>query len=187
MMVERRERKKSLVYLAGFMGSGKSTIGPILANTIGYGFQDIDRAIEQLHGQSVNSLFFQQGEERFRALEHSVLVEVSTKSKMVVALGGGTIVDQQNRTIVESSGVIVYLKSTPESIYKRVRNRSDRPLLLNPDGTRLTDDELKLRIAELYREREPFYSIADVIVSVDMKDVGPTVDEIVQRISHILA
>ncbi len=184
--VERRDRKNSIVYLAGFMGSGKSTIGPILANTIGYGFEDVDRVIERSQGAPVNVVFLQQGEERFRVIEHSVLLDLSRRTRLVIALGGGTIVEKENRDIIESSGIVVYLKSSSEGIYKRVRNRSDRPLLLKPDGTRLNDDELRTRIIELHREREPYYSFADVTISVDNKDVGLTVDEIVKLISHIL-
>jgi shikimate kinase len=168
------------------MGSGKSTIGPILANTIGYEFVDLDRAVERLVGKSVNEIFLESGEEQFRALERSLVTELRLRKKLVISLGGGTMVDSDSFSAISNSGIVVYLKSTPEQIYRRVHHREDRPVLRHKDGTRLTDEQLRERIDELYRIREPVYAKADFTIIAGEKKVGITVDEIVRSLSPIL-
>lgn len=180
------EERKHLIYLTGFMGSGKSTIGPILANTIGYEFLDVDRAVELVAGKSVNQIFLESGESNFRALERSLIAEIQHRKKLVVSLGGGTMIDDENLNVITGSGIVVYLKSTPEQIFRRVQHREDRPILRQKDGSRLTDAELRARIDELYQLREPVYAKADFTVFINEKRVGVTVDEVVRRLSPIL-
>jgi len=90
--MESLSRKKDRIYLTGFMGSGKSTVGSILANTLGYGFVDIDQGIEQAEGKTVSEIFREKGEEYFRNLEQSLLLRVSALPHTVISLGGGTVV-----------------------------------------------------------------------------------------------
>ncbi len=168
------------------MGSGKSTIGPILANTIGYEFLDVDRAVERTEGKSVNQIFLESGENSFRTLERSLIAEIQHRKKLVVSLGGGTMVDKENFNIITDSGIVVYLKSTPEQIFRRVQHRQDRPILRRKDGSRLTDAELRARIDELYQLREPVYAQADFTIIINEKRVGVTVDEIVRCLAPIL-
>jgi len=175
-MEVRRER----IYLTGFMGSGKSTIGPILANTIGYDFADIDRTIERTIGKSVNEIFLESGEDRFRSLERELVASLSARPRLVIALGGGTIMDAENFRLITASGIVVYLKSTPEQIFRRVHRRDDRPMLRDQAGDRLDEDRLRERINHLYRLREPVYAQADFIVLTGDRRVGLTVDEIVR-------
>lgn len=177
-LAARRER----IYLTGFMGSGKSTVGPILANAIGYEFADVDRAIERATGKSVNEIFRASGEEYFREVERRVVAELSGKPRYVVALGGGTLMDEENFRRITSSGIIVYLRSTPEHIFQRVRRRGDRPQLHDPEGNRLPDAGLRERIDDLYRLREPVYARADLIIHTGERRVGLTVDEIVRAL-----
>jgi shikimate kinase len=174
------------IFLAGFMGSGKSTIGPILANTIGYDFVDIDHVIEQRQGKSINDIFREAGEEHFRVLERAVLGEVLGRSQIVVSLGGGTIADPGNFQRVSMSGIIVYLKATPEQIFRRLHHKLDRPVLTDLRGEQLSTDELRARIRELFVRREPFYEMADIVVSTDEQRVGVTVDRIVKRLSSVI-
>jgi shikimate kinase len=179
---ERRER----VYLIGFMGSGKSTIGPILANTLGYDFVDVDRTIEETEGKSVSELFRLKGEEHFRVLEREIILQTCTRPRTVISLGGGAVVDEASFQAIKKSGILVYLKLTPEQIYRRMRNKVDRPMLMSPAGERLNERELRIRIQRLFSEREPIYAKADLIIATDENKVGITVDRVVKRLSALL-
>ena len=172
--------KKNIVYLTGFMGSGKSTIGPLLANVLGYEFLDIDAAIELRAGKSVTEIFERHGEGYFRETERTVLLETSRRRGCVVSLGGGTLAQAGNLQMVKSSGILVYLKTHPDHIHRRMRNKTNRPLLRDAEGERPSDEVLSERIRALLAEREPFYSQADLVVRTDDKPMRYTVDEIVQ-------
>ncbi len=180
--METHPHKKNLIYLAGFMGSGKSTIGPILANTLGYEFVDIDKLIEARAEQRIVDIFATAGEQMFRELERSTLQQVSTRDHCVVSLGGGTIASDENFRLIRESGIIVYLQLSPEEILKRLHFKTDRPMLKNAGGEQLRPEELRERIEELLRRREEFYARADIVVQTDNKRVGTTVDEIVQKL-----
>jgi len=182
MDADRKER----IFLTGFMGSGKSTIGPILANTIGYDFTDIDHSIEEREGKSIKDIFREAGEEHFRSLERRVLSEVIGKKHLVISLGGVTIADPTNFQSISSSGILVYLKTTPEQIYRRLHHKLDRPVLTDLRGEQLSTDELRARIQELFARREPFYARADIIIGTDEQRVGVTVDQIVRKLSPFL-
>jgi shikimate kinase len=98
--------KKSLIFLTGFMGSGKSTVGPILAEKFGYDFIDVDELIEKVEGQSIVDIFRERGEIYFRNIERKILRETIFKlSKFVVALGGGTITFEDNLYLVKEVGI----------------------------------------------------------------------------------
>ena len=177
---------RSLIFLTGFMGSGKSTIGPILANTLGFEFVDVDKLVEQRAGKRIAEIFSANGERKFREIERRVIEELSGLEHTVVSLGGGTITNEENFSFVQKSGIIVYLQLSPEEILQRVRHRSDRPMLRDEEGDPLPPDVLEHRIVELLARREPFYARADVVVPADKKRVGVTVDEIVKRIRPLI-
>ena len=176
-----------MIFLTGFMGSGKSTIGPILANVLGYDFVDSDRAIERAMGMTVNEIFLESGEGYFRGIEREFLAGLQNHQHHVISLGGGSILDEQGFQIVASSGILVYLKSSPGNIYRRIYHREDRPVLKDPAGIRLSDEQLRERVDRLYLEREPLYARADFTVVTDDKKVGVTVDEIVRKVLPFLA
>ncbi len=178
--------RKRIVYLTGFMGSGKSTIGPILANTIGYNFLDLDKQIEKKKNLSINEIFSTGGEGYFRELEKNVVLQVSKLNAHVISLGGGTVTKKENLETIKNSGVLVYLKANPMQIFHRLRFKADRPLMKNNEGKILSETELLQRIKTLLQEREPFYNQADVIVNTDDKKVGYTVDEIVKKLRHLI-
>ncbi len=182
LTMETHPHKKNLIYLAGFMGSGKSTIGPILANTLGYEFVDIDKLIEERAEQRIVDIFATAGEQAFRSLERSTLQDVSTRDHCVVSLGGGTIASDENFQLIRESGIIVYLQLSPEEILKRVHFKTDRPMLKNVNGEQLREEDLRERIEQLLRRREEFYTRADIVVQTDKKRVGTTVDEIVCKL-----
>jgi shikimate kinase len=179
-------KRNKRIYLTGFMGSGKSTIGPILANTLGYDFVDIDKAIEHQTGKTVREIFKNPGEEYFRTLERALIQKLLLKELMVVSLGGGTIADPVNFPLIRASGILVYLKTGPEHLFKRLHHKSDRPILVDIAGDRLSEEALRMRIRELHARREQFYDQADIVISTDEQKVGITVDKIVKQLSGLL-
>ncbi len=180
------ERRKDRIYLTGFMGSGKSTIGPILANTIGYEFVDIDRAIEAAQQASINAIFREHGEAGFRRIEQMMLLKYSAVPGLVIALGGGTVTHPDNLRLVLSTGIVIYLKINQDQLFRRLRHRTDRPLLSSTDGVPLTDDQLRQRIGSLYDAREPLYALADITVQTDESRLGLTVDHLVRKLTPLL-
>lgn len=136
--------------LIGFMGTGKSTIGKLCADRLGYGYFDSDAVIEAQAGCSITQLFARQGEAAFRSLEKQVLAALSARSDVVIATGGGAVQDPENATTLRANGRIVLLTATPECILARIHDAATRPLLANaPDP--------HARIAALLAEREAAY------------------------------
>jgi shikimate kinase len=185
-MNDSSHHKKSLIYIAGFMGSGKSTIGPILANTLGFEFLDIDKCVEQKAQKRIADIFATEGEQVFRTIEYQSLKEVSSRDHCVVSLGGGTIANEENFQLIRESGIIVYLQLSSGEILQRVHHRTDRPLLTASDGTRLPMEEIQHRVEDLLQRREQYYGRADVVIQTDRKRVGATVDEIVRKLRGLV-
>ncbi len=148
---------KGPIFLAGFMGVGKTRVGCILARELGRSFWDTDWMIEQRAGQSIAEIFADQGEAHFRQLERACILETCQYPDAVVALGGGAITHADNVEAVRRAGVLVCLKADVETILARVRLRSNRPLLagLDPPAQRT-------KIESLLRQRAPFYDQADI-------------------------
>lgn len=139
--------------LAGFMGAGKTTIGQIAARRLGYDFIDTDAEIERRTGLSIPQIFDQMGEPHFRALERALLSELVGRERIVIATGGGMIVDPANRAMLLQAGVIICLTASPEAIVRRV-DASTRPLLrATQPGESIHD-----RIAHLLKTRAPAYA-----------------------------
>lgn len=179
-------QRKHLIYLTGFMGCGKSTIGPILANTLGYAYADVDRLIEARVGKSVNEIFREEGERFFREVEQHVIRELSQRDHHVVSLGGGSVVNPDTFELIKQSGILVYLYSSPSQLFKRLQHKTDRPVLTGNGGSPLSQEELRERVAQLFAAREPLYAQAQLTVHTDDKRIGLTVDEIVRRLSQLL-
>ena len=170
------------IYLTGFMGSGKSTIGPILANTLGWSFYDLDVVIEQKEGKKISRIFDEKGEEYFRNLEKELLKELALKEDVVLALGGGTITNQENIDFLKKIGMIIYIKISAESAYKRLRFKSDRPILTRNGMNRLPKTEFVGKIEELISERNKYYEQADIIIDIENLQIGKTIDKILKAI-----
>ena len=144
------------VTLMGFMGSGKSTVGRILATRLGWDFVDTDRLIEAKAGRSIPEIFASDGEAGFRDLEAAVIRDVTQGDRQVIATGGGTILDPENRLALRMAGVVVHLKASPELLWRRVAG-SDRPLAQDP-----------LAFRARYQERYPLYQQLPIQVSSAM-------------------
>ena len=133
-------------------GSGKSTVGRQLARRLGLPFFDSDQVIEQRLGCSIREYFAREGEAAFRDLEAQVLRELAQGPAAVVATGGGAVLREANRDTLRAAGQVIYLRSTPEELYRRVRHDTQRPLL------QVSDPMARLRA--MHAERDPLYRAA---------------------------
>ena len=174
--------KKKIYYLTGFMASGKSTIGPILANTLGWNFFDLDKEVENQEGMKVVEIFDKKGESYFRKVETELLMNLSEKDESIISLGGGAIASEENFKIIKSSGKIIYLKSSPEMAYKRLRFKRDRPAFIFEGEEIPSKEQFLERINKLLDERKKYYEQADFIIDTDNQTVGKTVDIIAKYI-----
>ncbi|ACF46536.1 MAG: shikimate kinase [Prosthecochloris sp.] len=179
-------KQPSLIYLTGFSGSGKSTIGPLLANSLGYDFVDLDQQIEHLAGKTINRIFTEEGEAHFRDLELMVLQNYSGKSELVVSLGGGLLQNDRCFSLIISTGTLVYLHSNPLVLAKRLSHKSDRPLMKGEDGQRLSRDAIEQKILNMLEQREPRYKTAQITVETDTKRIGTTVEELTRKIERYI-
>jgi shikimate kinase len=174
--------KKKIYYLTGFMAAGKSTIGPILANTLGWNFYDLDKEVEKKERLKVVEIFEQKGEEYFRKSETALLEKLSQDDEAIISLGGGAIASDANFRIIKSSGKIIYLKSSPEMAYKRLRFKRDRPAFVFEGEDVPSKGEFLERINKLLDARKRYYEQADFVVDTDDQTVGKTVDVIAKYI-----
>ncbi len=179
-------KQHSLIFLTGFSGSGKSTIGPLLANSLGFEFLDLDKAIEQAAGKSINRIFAEAGEAAFRELELRTIETLLERQELVVSLGGGVLENDRCFNLIRQHGTLVYLKSSPEVLTLRLQNKTDRPLLKADDGNRLTKEQIRERIAALLDKREPKYLNAELVVVTDSKKIGTSVEELTRKIERHL-
>ena len=170
------------IYITGFMGSGKSTVGPLLAKSLRYQFIDLDATIESKEGKRVPEIFRERGEPDFRSLERRELRLLSSLDGIVVATGGGALTDPGSLAIVRESGVLVYLEVPFETLLARLRGRRGRPMIASDDGTPLGDEQLRERIRSLLRSREPFYRRADIIVDAGSGSPAGTVSAILDSL-----
>lgn len=172
------------IYLTGFMGSGKSTVGPPLAEHLGYQYIDLDQAVEKATGSSIRQIFSDRGEEEFRSLESLTLRTVSRAARVVISLGGGAVTSEDNLYFVETNGTLVYLKVPPAELVRRIRKMGDlRPLLLDGEGRPLSEHDLERRVEEMIDERQRYYSHADIVIDVGDRGVKETVDATVEALA----
>lgn len=145
------------IILVGLMGAGKSTIGKQLARRLKLEFFDSDRYLEEKTGVSIPTIFSIEGESGFRDREEEVIAELTTKQGIILATGGGSILREANRQRLMQSGVVIYLKASPEQLYERIKHDTTRPLMQTAHPLQTLRDLLKTR--------EPFYiEVADLII-----------------------
>jgi shikimate kinase len=170
-------RRFQNVALVGFMGSGKSTVGQILAELLGFRLIDTDRRIEEAQGRRVSEIFAQSGEAAFREMEARLADELESESGVVVATGGGMIVNPVIFESLRRHALIACLWASPETIHERVRRHGHRPLLLTPDPL--------AKIRELLAVRGPVYQKADLLVGVDFRTPVETARHIAQSFQRV--
>lgn len=179
--------KKNIFYITGFMGSGKSTIGPILGNTLDWSFFDLDKEIERECKKKIKDIFAAEGENYFREIEKRKLKDLSSGDKIIISLGGGTIAFEENLNFMLKAGYIIYLKSSMEAIFKRLKHKRDRPVLLAEGGESISEEEFLKRVENIFNNRKEFYEKADIVVNTDVLTVGKTVDKLSKIIYSIAA
>ncbi|ABC32619.1 Shikimate kinase [Hahella chejuensis KCTC 2396] len=170
-----RVKAKKNVVLVGPMGTGKTTIGKLLAKELQFEFVDSDREIEARCGADIPWIFDVEGEVGFRGREKSVIADLSQRDAVVIATGGGAVVDPDNQIALKENGFIVYLHTSVEQQYQRTRKDRKRPLLRSEDPLSV--------LKKLMSVREPIYrSIADLIISTDSKRPKGVVRDIVKTL-----
>lgn len=165
----------SHVFLVGFMGAGKSTVGRLLAERLGRRFLDMDERIESEQGRSIRSIFSEGGESAFRDAERRALAAVLEEPDAVVACGGGVVTDDVSRGMLEREAGVVYLEVTPEEALARIGDTSSRPLIAEGDAASLAGTLISAR-ETLYR------SVAGVVVDT----CGKTPEEVAGEIERAL-
>ena len=170
-IVMHSERHLSNLALIGFMGTGKTSVGRLVAESLGFDFLDTDEMIQSRTGRSIADIFAKEGEAAFRELERQVVVELSARERTVISTGGGLPTNSGNLDLLKSFALVVCLWAGPEKIWERVRHQSHRPLLHDPDPQK--------KINELLAVRAPFYRQADVLVNTDQRSAR----EVAQQIS----
>ncbi|MBD2211573.1 shikimate kinase [Calothrix sp. FACHB-156] len=166
------------LYLIGMMGSGKTTVGRLLAKHLGYGFVDTDDVIVQVARKSINQLFAESGEAAFRQLESDVLAQVCSFTKLAIATGGGIVTRQENWSYLHH-GLIVWLDAPVDLLYSRLQTDDTRPLLHD------VDPREKLR--SLLEQRQPLYSQADLQISIREEETPEQIAErVIEAIPSVL-
>lgn len=160
---------KRIVYLVGFMGVGKSTVGRCLADHLNCSFFDTDEEVELVSGQQIRQIFEEQGELAFRGLESQALKEVSCQECSVVSTGGGVVGRPDNWQIMNRTGVVVYLYADWATIESRLLDTTQRPLAQNG-----TDEKLH----QLWQTRQPLYQQADKVIITDRLNPQQVVEQI---------
>ena len=168
------EKNKPNLYLVGMMGTGKSTIGKVLADQLSMNFLDSDESIEESYGQSISEIFTQKGEDFFRNLEQKFITSGHHDHNLIVSCGGGLCIRPGMMELLKSKGKVICLWASPETLLQRTETDQTRPLL------QVTDPLLQLQ--KLISQRESRYREGDHIINTDEL----TVNEVVQSITKAL-
>ncbi len=174
------------IFLTGFMGAGKSRVGRHLAQLLALPFVDTDREIEKEAGKTVRQIFEEEGETVFRQLEKTIIARLCAESHpKVIALGGGALNDSQTFARVHQNGLVIYLKSSPKAILKRVGHSRKRPLL-DVQGVPNKEKILEQRIQDLLQKREPIYRQAHIVFDRDGLEAESVAEKLKQLIEPYL-
>jgi shikimate kinase len=158
--------------LIGFMGTGKSSVGRLVADILRFTFLDTDRVIEARSGKTISDIFAQDGELVFRQWEARVVEELTRRTGTVIATGGGLPANEANLASLKTHALVVCLWASPQAIWERTRGHSHRPLLNDPDPLE--------KIRQLLALRGPYYRQADVLLNTELRSVR----EVAQQVIH---
>jgi shikimate kinase len=161
------------IVLTGFMGTGKTAVGRELSRLLNMKLIDVDTEIEKSRQMTINEIFKQFGELRFREIETEMIRKLSERKDVIISTGGGAVLRQENVDVLREHGIIVCLMATPETILKRTSHSSHRPLLEveDPFG----------KIKELLDFRRPFYEKADIMIDTDGRTPRQIAEEIIDK------
>lgn len=163
------------IVLIGFMGTGKSTVGKRLAQSLAWDFVDTDCEIGDVTNMSVTDIFRRHGETRFRSEERIVVTRLSQQEQMVIATGGGTVLIPQNWYLLAQNGIMINLYASLDVILSRIGHKNDRPLLKGPIEA----------IEKLWSERQGCYAQADFTVDTSQQTIDEVVNEILERLGGL--
>jgi shikimate kinase len=162
------------IILTGFMGTGKTAVGKELAQLLDMKLIDVDTEIEKAEKTTINEIFRQSGEQRFRDKETDMIKAVSRNKNVIISTGGGAVLKKENMDILRENGVIICLTATPETILQRTGANSNRPLLQ-------VENPFK-KIKELLDFRKPYYEKADILIDTDDKNPLQIAREIIDKL-----
>lgn len=162
------------IVLTGFMGTGKTAVGKEIARLLDMKLIDVDTEIEKSEKMTINEIFKQFGEPRFREIETEMITKLSKDKSSIISTGGGAVLKQENMDILRENGVIICLIATPETILGRTSNSNDRPLLQ-------VENPLE-RIKGLLNFRRPFYEKADIMIDTEGKPPLRIAEEIIEKV-----
>lgn len=166
------------IVLCGMMGSGKTTVGKKIAQLTGREWYDTDEEIVKKYGE-ISSIFQLYGEAYFRGLETDIVKDLSQKDNLVISTGGGLVLKEENCQLLKTSGKIVFLQASLETLMKRLCDDNTRPLLSTPGET------LQKRLEDLLKQRAPIYMrVADYIVNVDKKMAEENAKDIIALVEN---
>jgi len=162
------------IVLVGLSGSGKTTVGKLLEKSLNnLRFVDTDEIIVENEKKSINDIFAESGEQKFREIEKAVVEKVSMENNLIISTGGGVVLYKENMLNLKKNGIIFYLKTSPEVIAKRLKNDDTRPLLKVND--------VKEKLYKMLEIREKLYETADVTINTDKLPPEKTVESILKE------
>jgi shikimate kinase len=165
------------IFLVGMMGAGKTSVGRLLARNLGKQFHDSDQTIEARTGVKIPVIFEHEGEQGFREREAAVIDELTALHGVVLATGGGAVLREDNRRLLKSRGVVVYLRASVTELWNRTRHDRNRPLLQTADP--------QARLAQLYQERDPLYrETAHIVIDSGSQSLKALVARLQQRLAE---
>ena len=160
------------IILVGFMGTGKTVVGRRLADKCNLKFVDLDDLIEEKEGVKIAQIFLDKGEPYFRGLEKEITKQAAKGQSLVIACGGGVVLDKENVDALKANGIMFYLKASPGIILERTKSYAHRPLL--------NVDNPKKKIEELLEFRQPYYNHADYTIDTSNLKIEEVVDKILE-------
>lgn len=167
---------KNNIFLIGFMGAGKSTIAAELTKELGMQRIEMDQMIVEQQSMPISEIFDKFGEEYFRNIETDLVRELTDKKQMVVSCGGGIVLRDENAKLMKESGAIVLLTATPETIYERVKNSTERPILNGNMNVEYISSLMDQR-------KDRYFAVADYVVTTDGKSAKEICAEIIEKLS----
>jgi shikimate kinase len=163
------------IFLTGFMGAGKTSVGRQLAERLAIPVVDTDQLIEQKIGKSINEIFAEEGEAAFRKYEREILKTLQLEN-VIITTGGGMVIQKENRDLMKENGVVIYLHCEPEEILRRLASDETRPLLKQQNKQE--------QIKRLWAERLPYYQEAHFLINTTNKTITEIVDDIVTMLKQ---
>ena len=171
-------KSRQNIFLVGPMGVGKTTIGRLLADRLGRHFYDTDRVIEERTGADIPWIFDVEGEAGFRSREQAVCAELAKKDSLVIATGGGIVVNPENRKAIRRDGIVIFLSATVEQLVERTAKDTRRPLLQNDNPRKVITDIFEARLP-LYQE------LADITITTDQSSPRLLINDIVRQLDNL--